>query len=42
MNTSNSIVDNKALINTSNLSSGIYFIEITTDKGTTTKKILID
>jgi hypothetical protein len=42
MNTSNSTVDNKAFINTSNLSSGIYFIEITTDKGTTTKKILID
>jgi hypothetical protein len=42
MNTSNSIVDNKALINTSNLSSGIYFIEVATDKGTATKKIIID
>jgi hypothetical protein len=43
INTTNSLaVDNKALINTSNLSSGIYFIEVATDKGTATKKIIID
>jgi Flp pilus assembly pilin Flp len=29
-------------INVNNLSEGIYFVEITTDKGTSTKKLIID
>lgn len=42
INTFNSILDNNAHINTSNLSSGIYFIEVVTNLGSTTKKIIID
>lgn len=42
LNTMNNIENNKGLLNISNLSSGIYFIEITTNKGTATKKIIID
>ena len=37
---SENILDNKTTINISNLVSGIYFMQITTDKGKVSKKVV--